>query len=128
MADQFQHISGVAVKVLARLAAKKAVKEELRKQGIRGVVPHREIVQATKAHLEAHPELYEQALATAWALAAKDQQGRINAVLFDDDRRGFRKPRGPVSGTDHAKAGTDIAQVFSTTYAIFKGRCLLFTY
>jgi hypothetical protein len=34
-------------------------------------------------------------MATAWAIAAKDQQGRINAVLFDDDRRGWRKPRRP---------------------------------
>ena len=47
----------------------------------------------TKAYLAAHPELYETAMATAWAIAAKDQQGRINAVLFDDDRRGWRKPR-----------------------------------
>jgi hypothetical protein len=85
MANQFQHISGVAVKVLARLAAKKVVKEQLRQQGVRGVVPHREIVARTKEYLGTHPELYEQALASAWAMAAaQDQQGRINAVLFDD--------------------------------------------
>ena len=38
MADQFQHISGVAVKVLARLAARKAVKEQLH----RNTIPHRQ--------------------------------------------------------------------------------------
>jgi len=64
----FQPISASAVHILARLAARKAVQEQLRQQGVRGVVPHREIVRTTKAHLEAHPELYEQALATAWAL------------------------------------------------------------
>jgi hypothetical protein len=110
MANQFQHISGVAVKVLARLAARKAVKEQLRQQGVRGVVSHREIVRASNAYLAANPRLYEEALATAWAMAAKDQQGRINAVLFDDDRRGFRKPRRPVSGTDNAKTASENAR------------------
>ena len=86
MTQPFQHISGVAVKVLARLAARKAVKEQLRANGIRRPVPHREIV----------PQLYEQALATAWELSVRDQSERINAVLFDDNRRGWRKPRSSV--------------------------------
>jgi hypothetical protein len=125
MADQFQHISGVAVKVLARLAARKAVKAELKAKAVRGVVPHREIVRATNAHLAANPRLYEQALATAWELSVRDQQGRINAVLFDDYRRGFRKPRRPVCGTGSAKSGTEKTQLFSTTSAIFCACCLL---
>jgi|SRR5262249_4603252 len=91
------HISGAAVKVIARLAARKAVKEQLRANGIRRPVPHREIVRATNAYLAANPQLYEQAMAQAWAIAAKDQQGRLNAVLFDDYRRGWRKPRRPVA-------------------------------
>jgi hypothetical protein len=57
-AKQFQHLGAVAVNVLARLEAKKQVKEQLRAQGIRlTYVPAREIVAQTKAHLEAHPEL-----------------------------------------------------------------------
>jgi len=88
MAEPFQHISGVAVKVLARIAARKAVVEQLRANGIRRPVPHREIVRATNAYLAANPRLYEQALATAWELSVRDQSGRINAVLFDDNRRG----------------------------------------
>ena len=55
--------------MLARLAAKKAVTEELRAKGVRvTLVPHREIVAQAKAHLEAHPELYEQALQRAWQI------------------------------------------------------------
>jgi len=68
-AKQFQHLGAVAVNVLARLEAKKEVKEQLRAQGIRlTYVPAREIVARTKAHLEAHPELYEQALQRAWEM------------------------------------------------------------
>ena len=62
-AKQFQHFGALAVNVLARQAAKNAVKEQLRASGNRRLVPHREIVAQAKAHLEAHPELYEQALA-----------------------------------------------------------------
>jgi len=60
-ANQFQHLGAVAVNVLARLDAKKQVKEHLRAQGIRlTYVPACEIVAQTKQYLEAHPELYEQ--------------------------------------------------------------------
>ena len=61
-AKSFEHILGFAINVLARLEAKKQVKEHLRAQGIRLTYPAREIVARTKAHLQAHPELYEQAL------------------------------------------------------------------
>jgi hypothetical protein len=67
-AKQFQHLGAVAVNVLARLEAKKAVKEQLRAQGNRRLVPYREIVALSKAHLEAHPELYKQALQRAWQM------------------------------------------------------------
>ena len=62
-AKQFQHFGALAVNVLARQAAKNAAKEQLRASGNRRLVPHREIVAQAKAHLEAHPELYEQTLA-----------------------------------------------------------------
>jgi hypothetical protein len=52
-------------------------------------------VAASNAYLAANPQLYEAALRTAWELAIRDQQGRLDAVLFDDDRRSRRKPRPP---------------------------------
>jgi hypothetical protein len=68
-AKSFQHIPGFAINVLARFEAKKQVKEQLRAQGIRlTYVPAREIVAQTKRYLEAHPELYEQALQRAWQM------------------------------------------------------------
>jgi hypothetical protein len=67
-AKSFEHLGAVAVNVLAGLEAKKQVKEQLRAQGNRRLVPYREIVARTKAHLEAHPELYEQALQRAWEM------------------------------------------------------------
>jgi hypothetical protein len=88
-----EHISSAAIKVIARVLAKKALAESLRGQGVRQVFVRQS---AVSAHLEQHPELYEQALATAWELSVRDQSGRINAALFDDDRRGWRKPRRPV--------------------------------
>ena len=68
-AKSFEHLGAVAVNVLARLEAKKQVKEHLRQQGIRlTYVPAREIVAQTKRYLEAHPELYEEALQRAWEM------------------------------------------------------------
>jgi hypothetical protein len=90
MAEPFQHISGAAVKVLARLAARKAVKAEIKTSGNRALVSPGEMMARTNAYLANNPQLYEQAMAQAWAIAAKDQQGRLNSVLFDDYRR---KPR-----------------------------------
>ena len=81
-AKQFQHLGAVAVNVLARLEAKKAVKEQLRAQGIcLTYVPAREIVAQTKRYLEAHPELYEQALQRAW------QMGVCRPVSLSDNAK-----------------------------------------
>jgi hypothetical protein len=86
MAKQFQHLGAVAVNVLARLEAKKAVKEHMRAQGIRlTYVPAREIVAQTKRYLEAHAELYEEVLQRAWEMGVCRS----------------------VSRTDNAKTGTD---------------------
>ena len=41
MANSFEHISISAVKVLARLAAKKAVQAELKDKGVRVIIPGR---------------------------------------------------------------------------------------
>jgi hypothetical protein len=91
MSEPFQPIGALAINVLAKCAAKKAVVEQLRSSGNRAIVPHREIVRQTRAYLAEHPELQEQALATAWELSIRDQQGRLNAALFDDGR-GRRRP------------------------------------
>jgi hypothetical protein len=96
-ANAFQQLGAVAVDVLARLAAKKAVQAELRASGNRALVRHREIVARSKVYLAEHPELREQAFAQAWQMSTDAHAERINATLFDDDRRGWRKPRPPVT-------------------------------
>jgi hypothetical protein len=59
-------IGPTAVKVLARLAAKKAVQEQLRAQGVRvTLVKPAEIAEKAKAYLEANPHLYEEAIQRA---------------------------------------------------------------
>jgi len=69
--DTFPPISALALHVLARLAAKKAIVEQLRNERRRvTLIPPREINPKVRAYLQAHPELYEQAVATAWAIAA----------------------------------------------------------
>jgi len=66
MAKPFKLIGTHAVSVLARLAAKNAVKEQLRDQGVRlTLVPNREIAERAKVYLEQHPELFEAALERA---------------------------------------------------------------
>jgi hypothetical protein len=51
-----------AVMVLARLAAKRAVQDQLRAQGVRvSLVPPRDIAEKASTYLVSHPELYQQA-------------------------------------------------------------------
>ena len=86
--DTFKPISETALRVFARLAAKRKVTEQLRAEGRRvSLTKPSEIDALAQAYIEAHPELREQAIATAWAIAAKDQHGRMSKWLFDDDRR-----------------------------------------
>jgi hypothetical protein len=66
MAKPFKPIGAIAITVLARVAAKKAVQEELRAQGIRHTTyPHAQIMQRAGEYLEKHPELYREALERA---------------------------------------------------------------
>jgi hypothetical protein len=52
-----------AVMVLARLAAKRAVQDALRAQGVRvSLVPHAELMRQAGEYLASHPELYQLAL------------------------------------------------------------------
>ena len=94
MAKSFQHIGPAAIKILARLEARKAAKEQFRARGIR-YYKHVELLRQAAEYLDAHPELYEVALAKAWEMGMDRE--RVNAALFDDDRRVWRRPRSPVA-------------------------------
>jgi hypothetical protein len=60
--DTFQPISTSAVHVLARLAARNAVKDQLRADGVRAsLVPPAEINTKATAYLALHPELMDEA-------------------------------------------------------------------
>jgi deoxyribodipyrimidine photolyase-like uncharacterized protein len=58
-----------AVMQLAHLAAKRAVQDELRAQGVRvSLVPYAEIMRQAREYLASHPELYQLALERAHKL------------------------------------------------------------
>jgi len=60
------HSANHAINVLARLAAKNAVKDQLRAEGVRvTLIPPREIAEKAKAYLDANPHLYEEAIQRA---------------------------------------------------------------
>jgi hypothetical protein len=78
--DTFQPISASAVHVLARLAAKKAVQEELRSQGVRvSLVKPAEISVKAQAYLQSHPELIDDAKARAFRLGMFEKPKRKSA-------------------------------------------------
>jgi len=85
----FRPISASAVQVLALMAAKKVIREQMRDEGRRiTLVPPAEIAVKARAYLAEHrAELYATAIATAWEIAARDQHGRMSKWLFEDDRR-----------------------------------------
>jgi hypothetical protein len=77
MADPFQQISVFAVNVLARQAAKKAVKEQMRAEGRRvTLVPPVEIAQKANEYLALNPELYDEARERAQRLKLYDKPKR----------------------------------------------------
>jgi len=62
-----------AVMQLARLAAKRAVQDNLRAQGVRVTLfPHAELMRQAGEYLASHPELYQQALQRAHTLGYID--------------------------------------------------------
>jgi hypothetical protein len=66
MAKSFKPIGAIAITVLARVAAKKAVQEQLKAQGVRvTLVKPAEIAEQAKAYLDANPRLYKEALERA---------------------------------------------------------------
>jgi hypothetical protein len=70
-------IGTVAITVLARMAAKKAVQEELRSEGVRvSLVKPAEINAKAQSYLADHPELYQEALARAQRLGMYEKPRR----------------------------------------------------
>ena len=70
----FQPISATAVHVLARLAARRAVQDQLRADGVRvTLVKPAEISAKAQVYLEQHPELFKEALARAQRMAEEDE-------------------------------------------------------
>jgi hypothetical protein len=67
-----------AVSVFARLAAKRAVQEALRAQGVRvSLFPHAELMRQTGEYLANHPELYQLALERANKLGYVDPRAEL---------------------------------------------------
>jgi len=88
MTRHFKPIGTHAIGILARLEARNVVKQQLRDQAIRPAsVKPAEIAQRAKAYLEANPWLYEEALQRAWRLGLLEHVERIEATVFDDERR-----------------------------------------
>jgi hypothetical protein len=88
MAKPSKPIGAVAINVLARVAAKKAVQEQLKAQGVRvALVKPADIAAQAKAYLDANPHLYEEAYSRAWRMGLIEQAERIDQALFDDERR-----------------------------------------
>ena len=126
MANSFEHISITAVKVLARLAARKAVETELRAKGIRvTLVKPAEITAQAQVYLQSHPELYREAMQRAHLIDEAEGRKKARQKLR---REQLARLRRPVLQTDSAQAGTEKTQVFSTTSAIFSCSCLLNTF
>jgi hypothetical protein len=121
VAKSFKPIGTHAVNILARLAARNEVKQQLRDQGLRpSSVKPAEISERANAYLDANPSLYEEALQRAWKLGLLKQADRIEQTVFDDERRNprlvpdwrrgalfktFANP--PVATTDQCQSGTD---------------------
>jgi len=72
--DTFRPVSASAVHVLARLAARRAVQEQLRANGVRvSLVKPAEISARAQVYLAAHPELFKDAVLRAQRMAEEDE-------------------------------------------------------
>ena len=75
--DEIMRLQRQAVATLARLAAKKAVQDQLRAQGVRvSLVPPAEVMRQAAEYLNKHPELYRQALERAKRMTAEGVFGK----------------------------------------------------
>jgi hypothetical protein len=76
-ATSLSPIGITAVKVLARLAAKRIVQQQLRDQGIRiTTYPYADLMRQAHEYLDAHPELYVAALERAKRMTADGVFGK----------------------------------------------------
>jgi hypothetical protein len=81
MANSFEHISITAVKVLARLAAERVIKEKLRDQGVRvSLVPMRDVRTQADLYLSHHPELFDQAKERARLMGLFERKPRRKQI------------------------------------------------
>ena len=79
--SEFLPISASAVHVLARMAARKAVQEELRSAGVRvSLVKPAEISVRANGYLSQHPELYREALERAQRMGLFEKRRRNRSV------------------------------------------------
>jgi len=75
--DTFQPISASAVHVLARMAARRAITEQLRADGVRvSLVKPAEVSARAQVYLADHPELYREALERAQRLGLFEKRRR----------------------------------------------------
>jgi hypothetical protein len=82
-AKSFSHIGNHAINVLARLATKKAVQEQLRADGVRvTLVRPAEISAKAQVYLADHPELYQEALERALRIGADQAASAGNGALI----------------------------------------------
>src|SRR5262249_12304630 len=80
--DTFKHISVHCVHILARLAAKRLVQEQLRAEGVRlSLVPPMEINERATAYLHDHPEVGTEAMARAHKLDELEGQRKDRQKL-----------------------------------------------
>ena len=78
--DTFQPISASAVHVLARMAARRAVTEQLRSEGVRvSLVKPADISVKAQAYLQAHPELIDETKERALRLGMYEKPRRKSA-------------------------------------------------
>ena len=85
-ANQFKHIGNHAINVLARLAARNAIKEQLRADGVRvTLVPARQIEEQAREYLTNHPELYVQARERAGRMGWIEQAEHKSEILVTPD-------------------------------------------
>jgi NAD(P)-dependent dehydrogenase (short-subunit alcohol dehydrogenase family) len=78
--DTFQPVSASAVHALARLAARRAITEQLRAEGVRvTLVKPAEISARAQAYLQSHPELIDEAKARAVRLGLFEKRRRKSA-------------------------------------------------
>jgi hypothetical protein len=114
-----QPISASAVHVLARIAARKAVQEQLRSEGVRvSLVKPAELSAKAQVYLSQHPEVYLDALKQALHMGLIKPLAMFRnldgAIYWGELEQGIyelvRSKYTPVSRTEDAKVGVEKTQ------------------